>query len=164
MNELLKLGFIEYKNKDDYEVSVKGNALALTKFISRMNRSKAEQVFKDLLERAKEVNENDFYIYRIRGLFLFGSYLNPDANDYGDIDIAYELERKIPEEREFLDARQKIIDNAIENGKVFDSIVDELFYPETLVLRFLKNRSPYISLHRAEELTELSAAYKQIFP
>lgn len=94
----------------------------------------------------------------------FGSYLNPETDDYGDIDIAYELEHKINDDKRFLEASQRIIAHAIANGKVFSSILDEVCYPEDIVLRYLKNRSPYISLHRVKDIETLSAPHKQIYP
>lgn len=61
-------------------------------------------------------------------------------------------------------AQQKLIQDACENGKVFSSIVEEVYYAETMVLKHLKNRSPYISLHRLSDVLELGAPYKQIYP
>lgn len=92
------------------------------------------------------------------------SYLNPDADDYGDIDLAYELEHKTNDDKRFAEASQRIITNAIADGKVFSSIIEEISYPSDIVLRHLKNRSPYISLHRMEDIGILSAPHKQIYP
>lgn len=85
LNELINLGYLEKEGEDKYARTVKGNALAQVKFVSRMN-------------------------------------------------------------------------------KTFSSLIEELSSTEYLVLKRLKNRSPYISLHRIEELDELKADYKQIFP
>lgn len=63
-----------------------------------------------------------------------------------------------------MDAQNKLVREACDNGKVFSSFTEELFYAETIVLRYLKNRSPYISLHRMRDLIELRAPYKQIYP
>ena len=49
----------------------------------------------EFLKRVEEVNRDDFYPYRVSKLVLFGSYLNPEQMDLGDIDIAFELEPKI---------------------------------------------------------------------
>ncbi len=164
LNELLNLGYAEYVTTDKYEVTVKGNALAQVKFIKRINKVKADKIFNEFMKRVAEINEDKKYIYRVSKLCLFGSYLNPEADDYGDIDIAYELEHKINDDKRFLEASQRIIANAIADGKVFSSILDEVGYPEDLVLRYLKNRSPYISLHRMKDIETLSVPYKQIYP
>lgn len=164
LNELLDLGYAEYVTTDKYEVTVKGNALAQLKFVKRINKVKADKIFNEFMKRVSEINEDESFIYRVSKLCLFGSYLNPEADDYGDIDIAYELEHKISDDHSFSEAKQRIIDNAKAYGKVFSSIVEEVCYPSNLVLRYLKNRSPYISLHRMEDIKTLSAPYKQIYP
>lgn len=163
LNELLNSGYAEQTNTNEYKVTVKGNALAQVKFVKRMNKAKADKIFNEFMKRVEDINGDKKYIYRVSKLLLFGSYLNPEADDYGDIDIAYELERKISDEG-FSEASQIIIANAIAEGKVFSSIVEEVCYPSDLVLRHLKNRSPYISLHRMEDIETLSVPHKQIYP
>lgn len=163
LNELLNSGYAEQIKTNEYKVSVKGNALAQVKFVSRMNKAKADNVFNEFMKRVEEINGDENYIYRVSKLYLFGSYLNPEADDYGDIDIAYELERKINDER-FSEASQRIIANAIAAGKVFSSVLEEVCYPSDLVLSHLKNRSPYISLHPMDDIEILSAPHKQIYP
>lgn len=163
LNELLNSGYAEQTKTNEYKVSVKGNALAQVKFVSRMNKAKADNVSNEFMKRVEEINGDENYIYRDPKLYLFGSYLNPEADDYGDIDIANELECKINDER-FTEVSQRIVANAIAAGKVFSSIVEEVCYPTDLVLRNLKNRSPYISLHRMDDVETLSAPHKQIYP
>lgn len=164
LNELLNLGYAERVDTDKYEVTVNGNALAQVKFVKRMNKAKVDKIFNEFMKRVAEINEDENYIYRVSKLCLFGSYLNSEADDYGDIDIAYELEHKISDDHSFSEARQRIIDNAKTYGKVFSSIVEEVCYPSDLVLRYLKNRSPYISLHLMEDIKTLSVPFKQIYP
>lgn len=164
LNELLNSGYAECINTDKYKVTIKGNALAQVKFVKRMDKAKADKVFNEFMKRVSEINEDESSIYRVSKLCLFGSYLNPEAEDYGDIDIAYELEHKISDDKRFSEASQRIIANAKADGKVFSSILDEICYPEDLVLRYLKNRSPYISLHRIKDIETLSAQHKQIYP
>lgn len=164
LKELLALGYVVNKSGNKYEVTTKGNALAQVKFVARMNKIKADKVFGEFMKRVERINEDDTYIYRVSKLILFGSYLNPTANDYGDIDIAYELEQKINDNEAFFEAHQCVIDNAKKNGKVFSSFIDEIGHPEILVLRYLKNKSPYISLHTTKDIELLSAPHKQILP
>lgn len=164
LNELLNSGYAECVNTDKYKVTIKGNALAQVKFVKRMDKAKADKVFNEFMKRVSEINEDESSIYRVSKLCLFGSYLNPEAEDYGDIDIAYELEHKISDDKRFSEASQRIIANAKAYGKVFSSILDEICYPENLVLRYLKNRSPYISLHRIKDIETLSAPHKQLYP
>lgn len=164
LSELIKAGYITEESKNKYVISIKGNALAQIKFVRRMDKTKADAIFSEFMKRVKKINEDDTYIVRVSKLILFGSYLDSTANDFGDIDIAYELKHKIRDVEAYKIARQRFVQEAKANGKVFSSFFDEISYPETAVLKFLKNRSPYISLHRTDEIYVLEAAHKQIFP
>lgn len=162
--ELIKREFIEDDRSDEYVVTEKGNALAQTKFVKRMNTEKADLVFQKFIDRVEEVNSDDTFLYCVKQLFLFGSYLDRSSDDFGNLDIAFVLERKIKDDNDFMVARQKLVRDACENGKVFSSVVEEVCYAETIVLKHLKSRSPYISLHRLSDVIELGAPYKQIYP
>lgn len=163
-NEMIRQGFIKKDKSDKYIVTKKGNALAQVKFVKRLNKEKADMLFRKFIDRVEEVNADSTFLYRVKQLFLFGSYLDCSSNDFGDIDIAFVLERKIKDHEDFMDAQQKLISDACENGKIFSSIVEKVCYAETLVIKYLKNRNPYISLHRLSDVIELGAPYKQIYP
>lgn len=162
--ELINREFIENDKFGKYVVTEKGNALAQTKFVKRMNKEKADLIFQKFIDRVEEVNSNNTFLYYVKQLFLFGSYLDRSSDDFGDLDIAFVLERKIKDGNDFMAAQQKLVQDACENGKVFSSIVEEVCYAETIVLKHLKSRSPYISLHRLSDVIELGAPYKQIYP
>lgn len=162
--ELISHEFIEDDKSGKYVVTQKGNALAQTKFVKRMNKEKADLIFQKFIDRVVEVNSNNTFLYYVKQLFLFGSYLDRSSDDFGDLDIAFVLERKIKDSNDFMAAQQKLVQDACENGKVFSSIVEEVCYAETIVLKHLKSRSPYISLHRLSDVIELGAPYKQIYP
>lgn len=162
--ELISQEFIEDDKSGKYIVTKKGNALAQTKFVKRMNKEKADLIFQKFIDRVEEVNSNNTFLYYVKQLFLFGSYLDRSSDDFGDLDIAFVLERKIKDSNDFMAAQQKLVQDACENGKVFSSIVEEVCYAETIVLKHLKSRSPYISLHRLSDVIELGAPYKQIYP
>ena len=53
------------------------------------------------MQRVEEINNNDYYLYRVSKILLFGSYINKDAVDFGDVDIAFELERKTEDADEY---------------------------------------------------------------
>lgn len=55
LSELIRLGYIEKNSKNYYVVSVKGNALANTKFVSRMNKAKADKIFGEFMKRVKKL-------------------------------------------------------------------------------------------------------------
>ena len=162
--ELKKAGYINEKDADKYEVSIKGNALSMTRFVPRMSKEKADKVFAGFMKRVETVNNDSRFIFRVSKLILFGSYINPAAPDIGDIDIAYELKKKINDDNEFKDACNAIINEAIANGKCFSDIVCKMFYPQEIVLKYLRNKSPYISLHTTDDDVLKTAIQKQVYP
>ena len=128
-----------------------------------INRDKADKIVKDFMQRVEEINNNDYYLYRVSKVLLFGSYINKDAVDFGNIDIAFDLERKTEDAGEFEKLNSEFIDKAINAGKYFSSIIEELFYSETVVISKLKNRNRYISLHKDDDILEVTVT-KQIYP
>ena len=92
VGELLSKGYIEPADNGMYRLTLKGNALSIARCMAPINREKADRIMQEFLKRVEEVNRDDFYPYRVSKLVLFGSYLNPEQMDLGDIDIAFELE------------------------------------------------------------------------
>ena len=160
---LVEEGYIE-KEGEVYYCTIKGNALSNVRFIKRMNKEKADKEFSEFMKRVENLNQNNEFIYQVKRIVIFGSYLNPENKDFGDIDIGIELEPRIKDKKVFELAENEIISNAIENGKVFSNIIDELFYPQDLVFKYLKNKSRYISIHRMDQVEGLNAIYNQVFP
>ena len=116
------------------------------------------------LKRVEEVNRDDFYPYRVSKLVLFGSYLNPEQMDLGDIDIAFELEPKIKDYDELMRYNDQLVDKARKEGKSFSSLIDILGYSEKLVILKLRNKEKYISLHRMTDGILQITECRQIFP
>jgi predicted transcriptional regulator/predicted nucleotidyltransferase len=164
INELLHNELIEKTQKNEYQLTMKGQALCAARSVSPMSKEKADKIFKDFMHRVDKVNNNNYYLCKVEKLLLFGSYLNPDKDDYGDIDIAFELKRKIDNFDEYEKARKKRIKEMKEKGKYFPCFMDEMFFPEKEVMLKLKNKCQYISLHRTEDEILKYSKYKQIYP
>lgn len=91
---LIAKGFIE-QSDEKYKLTLKGNALSIARCTNRINKEKADKIFSDLIKRVHEINNDDKYLHKVSKLFLFGSYSDPNNEDFGDIDIAFKLRRKI---------------------------------------------------------------------
>ena len=76
-----------------YRLLTKGLAIKNVKFIKPILREKADQLVKELIERIKVLNADDYYIMCVEELYVFGSY-NSNSKDCGDIDLAFDLKRK----------------------------------------------------------------------
>lgn len=150
ISELIAKGFIELSN-ERYKLTLKGNALSIARCTNRINKEKADKIFSDLIQRVHEINNDDTYLHKVSKLFLFGSYSDSSNEDFGDIDIAFKLSKKIRNPDEFIKANDKLVETALKKGKWFSSHLDKQFYSEHLVLLKLKNRNRYISLHPLED-------------
>lgn len=162
ISELISNDLIE-PFEDGYKLTLKGNALCVAKCIPPINREKADKIFKEFMQRVEEINNDDYYSFRISKLYLFGSYLNTNNPDYGDIDIIFDLERKIKDNETFINLNSNLVYEAQNNGRYFSSFFDKIYYSQYLVLLKLKNKNRYISLHYINEISYINE-YKQIFP
>lgn len=68
------------------------------------------------MQREEEINNNDYYLYRVSKILLFGSYIKEDAVDFGDIDIAFELDRKVKDAAEYEKLDREFYENAEDEG------------------------------------------------
>jgi len=90
---LEKEGYITKGENDYYKVTSLGNRISLAKAIPAINRKKANELFEAFLKRVFEVNENPYYLYKVKEVKIFGSYIT-DIPTVNDIDIAVELAPK----------------------------------------------------------------------
>jgi len=155
---------IDKKDKVDYLLTAKGHSLCLARSVPPLNKAKADKIFNDFMQRVEEINCNDYYLYKVEKVLLFGSYLDPTRKDFGDIDIAIDLKRKTDNFDEYEKARKERIREMKQKGKRFSDYMDELFYPEYEVKLKLKNRCRYISLHPTDDGILKTANFKQIYP
>lgn len=168
INELLKRGFIEdaldKKLGIDYQLTTNGQSLCVARSVSPLNKAKADKVFNEFMQRVEEINNNDYYLLKVEKVLLFGSYLNPDNEDFGDIDVAIELKRKIDDVNEYNNAREKRIQEMDRNGKQFTTYPERLFCLEKEVELKLNGGCQYISLHPINDGVLNVAKFKQIYP
>jgi len=133
-----------------------GNQLALATAAQPIKRETATQRIKDLLDRVKQANENPDYLYTIKKIDLFGSYLS-NQDRINDVDISIKLDPKINDPQQL---PQKLLDRAhkaAEKGKQFNSFMERLMWPENEIILFLKSGSRVLSLHDMDdEILELA--------
>lgn len=142
------------ENITSYETTIAGNALGIAKAGKRVPRESAERILREFLNRARSVNEQRHLADVVESGVVFGSYLSKKEH-LNDLDIAVELKG-----RENDKAAQEILEKerlakAFESGRRFANIVEELYWPQTEVLRILKNRSRTISLCEWQSLFKM---------
>lgn len=172
LGELQELGYVE-KFSDErgfYELTILANAFRQAKAIPPISREKADQLFRDFMERVEYINSNTNYLFRVSKIFLFGSYLNKEIPFVNDLDIAVEYEHKIEDSQARDKANKKkreeakIWKNGKEEKKRFKNKVEYYGYPKNEVIAYLKNKSKYLSLHPVSDLEIGTVVYQQIYP
>jgi len=149
IKELVALGYVETASTGgdrSYKRSLVGSTLAQASAAQPLRRSIARRKLAEFLERVGRINEDDYYLYRVKKVLVFGSYLT-GAERINDIDIAIELAHRWqdPDKHKALhDAR---VQEARRNGRRFGNISEEVSWPETEVLLALKAKSRAVSLH-----------------
>ena len=138
----------------------KGRRLGVTKANPPISREKADQLLKELLERAAEINRNEDLAYIVETVKVFGSYLS-EEEVLGDIDVAVTLSRRDNNEvfKQKSDARIKL---ANKNGRHFSNIVDRYSWPQREVLLLLSTKKKGLSLHHADEIIDRTE-YKLVY-
>ena len=108
----------------------------------RIKRSTADRILKGLQQRIIEVNTVCEFAYIMKRAVVFGSYVNSDKDTLGDLDIGFQLEPVFedPVDRQIFEEHRRSFCKS-------DDFMMLLIWPKEEVLRYLRNRSAYISLH-----------------
>ena len=153
IKQLIDLGYVSIAKTDRgfwYKRSLAGSTLAQASAAQPLRRVAAERKLADFLGRVRRINRDDYYLYRVKKVLIFGSYLAASER-INDIDVAVELIHRwqdLDKHRALHDAH---IREAMRNGRRFGNISEEVSWPETEVLLALKARSRAISLHPTDD-------------
>lgn len=149
---MIKEGYLALRKEgDDYlEFLIKANSIRNAKFIKPILRKVADKYVNELIERAKKMNSDDYYIMYVEKIYAFGSYIS-DSIDCQDIDLYVDLKLKGNLTRE---EAQKISSQRVPDGK---SIIEQYawatdFEPYT----FLKSKNRYLSFHEKTDAENAS--------
>lgn len=124
--------------------------------IRRIYRTTAEELLAGVVKRAQEINADPKYAWGIRQIWVFGSYLRPEVERLGDLDIAFELSQ-----RENFDELWKARKSARTTRP--RNLADEVGWPQKEIVRHLKNGKRSISLHRVDEVLLLGCPYRVVY-
>jgi predicted nucleotidyltransferase len=131
---------------ESWQTTIKGNALAHATARKPITRQTADRVVQEFLNRVKKINACDDYVYRIRQVILFGSYLS-DTPRLGDIDLSIVVEFRSHDAHKREVQSQERIKSALREGKSFRTVVEQATWPWLEIFHILKGGSPSLSLH-----------------
>jgi DNA-binding Lrp family transcriptional regulator len=150
LKTLEKKGFIE-KNTfapdpdRNWRHTIKGGALSKALFSAPVSRRNAEKALSEFMDRVKDVNEDGRFLFRVRKVVLFGSFLTGSAT-IGDLDVAIDLVPKEADARKHSEQILARADEAALNGRTFRNFIERLDFAAQEVRSFLKSRSRIIQL------------------
>ena len=140
-------------NSDDeqsWKRTVKGGALANALFSTPVSRQSAEKRMSEFLDRVRQVNCNSRFLYRVRKIVVFGSFLS-DAPFIGDLDLAVDLCPKETDSRKHSELIRALANEAASRGRRFRNYVEGFRFAEQEVIVFLKARSRILQLTRCDD-------------
>lgn len=118
----------------------------------RLTRAKADAALSSFLDRVEVLNASEQYVFKVRAVVLFGSYLS-DRLRIGDVDLAIEL---IPRYRS-KQKQEELQRSARARAPTRRTMLDEFCWPEREVMRVLRGASSALELRRTDELDALHA-------
>jgi len=139
-----------------YALGEYGTRFTLARMLKRIDRAKVDDIIAELLKRVTQINANPELCYFVNEIRLFGSAMNGDADSFGDVDIAYDLGRRKrpPQYKDWHDWAHKRWKLA---GRSNLNFMQQLYYAEHEVLRLLKGRNQYLSIHNFDDLVGIGA-------
>ena len=145
LSHLQKAGFVE-PVKDHLEPSTKGSALAMATAAPPLRRETADRLIAGLVERARAVNADDRWAYRVGIVMVFGSYAQ-GVERPNDVDVACDLRPRWTGDKQ----RQQEQVRRETRGERFRNISEWATWPKLEVTRFLKARARGLSIHEFED-------------
>jgi len=154
ISELLHRRYIEPQRINRfkyYKRTLAGSAFSLASAAPPLTRKTADHKLAKFIDRVHAVNASDYFLYKVQRVVVFGSYLT-DKKRINDIDIGMELAPREINKDKHWHMVQARISEACKRGRRFSNIVDEISWPYSEVLLFLKSRSRAISLHTTDPI------------
>jgi len=164
--DLMMLGYLRQVDSQEtedrqWQCTEEGFRLADARTTKPYRRAVAEQHLAALLERAREVNASDQYLYWVKRVVLFGSMLT-DQPLVGDVDLAVLLVMRADDTEMQRANEEDFIKRAKARGLSFSTYIEQLAYPQTVVWKHLKARSRILSLHPYNEFALMKLAPEKV--
>ena len=125
--------------KGVYELTKKGIAVAQSKACKPITRETGNEAIKGLLRRAKAVNGDPHFVRCVETLVLFGSFVT-EKEQPSDVDVAFKLRPRWANQEEQDRRESECISTAMRQGRRFQNLTQQLYWPETQVELYLRNR------------------------
>jgi predicted nucleotidyltransferase len=165
MGALEAAGYIERSKSaraagdDWWATTVKGNALANASFGKPIARATAARLLTQVIDRARRYNADPARLLTVKEIVVFGSYLDPEADLLGDLDLAIATVRRTTNGKRHVD---KVLEYARASGRSLSAFEERLFWPAREIRIILKNRSPAIGITN-EDVRQLTDRFEVVY-
>ena len=133
----------ELRSSDPYyRVTRIGRSFARASGAKRIGRPTAEKALTEFMARVVKSNAEQKQLYSVTRVVVFGSFLE-DSNRLGDVDVAVDLQPRIPLRGNWVEVFQKHAERSGRNFATFEDVID---WPRREVLLFLKSRKRSVSI------------------
>ena len=144
-----------------WETTIRGNALAQASFGRPITRATADRHLAGVIDRAKRFNADESHLVDITELIVFGSYLDPEVQHLGDLDLGVCFHSRIPDTTGPA-GRSEILRYTEASGRHFRSLLAALSWPEREALLILRNRSAVINI-TTENVRNLTGRWEVVY-
>lgn len=144
-----------------WETTIRGNALAQASFGRPITRATADRHLAGVIDRAKRFNADESHLVDITELIVFGSYLDPEVQHLGDLDLGVCFHSRIPDTTGPA-GRSEILRYTEASGRHFSSLFAALSWPEREALLILRNRSAVINI-TTENVRNLTGRWEVVY-
>lgn len=156
LDELVADGFLCVEDdrfdasKKWYSLTVRGSAVVNAHFVKPMTRARADELVAQIVERCHATNADGELLCYVQEIVVFGSYADPVSSEFGDLDLVLVLKMRpgIKDRQELIKLSQARLARSGKSG----NLMEGLYYGEHEVMTLIKGRSPYISIHNADDL------------
>ena len=145
LSQLQEAGFVE-SVRGYWEATTKGSALAMATATHPLRRETADRLVAELVNRARLMNADNKWAYRVRSLVLFGSYAR-GVERPNDVDIGCELHPRWSGAKQ----RCKEQERRSEREQWFRNTSEWAMWPKLEVIRYLRARARGLSIHELED-------------
>lgn len=140
-----------------YQTTTKGNALANHRWTKPITRKTADRLVTDAIARAKTFNADNSHATVIARIRVFGSYLKPEKDRLGDLDLGLDVRLRRPYDK------QAAFAYANRAGTLYaDSLVDHEAWLRAEAAKAVRGPSRSIS-PTTENPADLDGAWRDVY-
>ncbi|HEU5483297.1 MAG TPA: hypothetical protein VFU98_00210 [Microlunatus sp.] len=155
-------GYLEPPRREQLGTSwittIQGSALANASFAKPITRATAERHLQGFLDRVRSYNADHSKPYTVTHVTVFGSYLDPDQDRLGDLDLAIQVVHRVTGE-DYAHRRDAVIKAS---GRRFGTYIAQLTWPLRELVQFLRDRKPAINI-TDEDVTTLTERWSTLY-